>query len=61
MHVFFLLQDKGAPFSVVEKFRDIPFKATLAVDDPEAVQLVRQPGADGFSLNCQPIFQVGYP
>ncbi|BFZ14656.1 hypothetical protein BsWGS_17695 [Bradybaena similaris] len=54
----FKILDKGAPFTVTDKFRDIPFKATLATDDPDAVQLVKQPGADGFSLDCQPLFQV---
>ena len=52
------LQDKGAPFTEVESFQDVPFQSLLASDDPSAVDLVKQAGADGFSMDCKPLFQV---
>ncbi|KAK7098028.1 hypothetical protein V1264_004919 [Littorina saxatilis] len=54
----FKILDKGAPFTEIENFQDIPFSALLASDDPSALDLVRQAGADGFSLDCKPLFQV---
>ena len=52
------VQDKGAPFTEVESFQDVPFQSLLASDDPSAVDLVKQAGADGFSMDCKPLFQV---
>lgn len=52
------VQDKGAPFTEVESFQDIPFQSLLAGEDPSAVDLVKQAGADGFSMDCKPLFQV---
>ncbi len=54
----FVPQDKGAPFTQVERFRDIPFNARLASEDVDAIDLVQQPGADGFSMDCEPLFKV---
>ncbi|XP_071087584.1 FRAS1-related extracellular matrix protein 2-like [Haliotis cracherodii] len=56
-HVFKIL-DKGAPYTQKERFRDIPFNARLALDDVDATALVTQPGADGFSVDCEPLFKV---
>lgn len=52
------LQDKGAPHTCAEDFRDVKFNAQLAADDEFAVDLVQQSGADGFSMDSQPLFQV---
>ncbi|XP_013413797.1 FRAS1-related extracellular matrix protein 2-like [Lingula anatina] len=54
----FRILDKGAPNTISPTFRDIPFNARLAVDDPSAVNLVLQPGSDGFSLDAKPLFKV---
>nr|KAG5696530.1 hypothetical protein BaRGS_021066 [Batillaria attramentaria] len=54
----FKILDKGAPFTEVKDFQDIPFQALLVSDDPSALDLLRQPGADGFSMDCRPLFQV---
>lgn len=39
-------------------FGDVSFNALLAVDDPSAMSLVRQPGSDGFRLDSTAMFQV---
>lgn len=39
-------------------FGDVNFNAVLAVDDPSAMSLVRQPGSDGFRLDSTAMFQV---
>lgn len=39
-------------------FGDVNFNAALAVDDPSALSLVRQPGSDGFRVDSAPMFQV---
>ncbi|XP_076446552.1 LOW QUALITY PROTEIN: extracellular matrix protein 3-like [Babylonia areolata] len=54
----FKILDKGAPFTEVQNFQDIPFQAVLASDDPSALPLVQQSGSDGFSMDCTPLFQV---
>lgn len=41
-------------------FDGIPFNAKMAKDDPAAAGLLQQPGADGFSVDTQPLFQVGF-
>ena len=51
-------QDRGAPDTVTRSFSGIPFNATLAVDNPNALSLVQQPGADGFSMGSDALFQV---
>lgn len=52
------LQDRGAPHTVDTEFNDAKFDVKLAADDPTAIKLVQQPGADGFSMDIQPLFQV---
>ncbi|KAL8573258.1 hypothetical protein ACOMHN_006669 [Nucella lapillus] len=54
----FKILDKGAPFTQDDSFQDIPFQSVLATDDPSALPLVKQPGSDGFSMDCTPLFQV---
>ncbi|ESO98011.1 hypothetical protein LOTGIDRAFT_174476 [Lottia gigantea] len=54
----FKIMDKNAPYSIVKSFRDIPFNARLANEDPDAIKLVTQPGADGFHIDCTPMFKV---
>ncbi|KAL8593533.1 hypothetical protein ACOMHN_048747 [Nucella lapillus] len=54
----FKILDKGASFTEVGNFQDVPFQALLASDDPSALSLFTQPGADGFSMDCRPLFQV---
>jgi len=44
--------------TVDKSFNSIPFNAKLAQDDPGAADLLKQPGADGFSLDTQPLFEV---
>ena len=51
-------QDRGAPSTEVKSFHGINFKAILAVDDPEAKDLIAQPGSDGFRMSARPLFQV---
>uniref|UniRef100_A0A8C5LW09 FRAS1 related extracellular matrix 2 n=1 Tax=Leptobrachium leishanense TaxID=445787 RepID=A0A8C5LW09_9ANUR len=50
--------DKAQPETETERFGSVQFNAKLAVDDPEALPLVRQPGSDGFKLDSLPLFQV---
>jgi hypothetical protein len=54
----FKILDRGAPDTITPRFSGIPFDARLAVDDPNALDLVRQSGADGFRLSSDPLFQV---
>lgn len=51
-------QDKAQPETQAKSFGDVGFKALLAVDDPSALSLVKQPGSDGFRLDSTPLFQV---
>lgn len=53
-----ILQDKAQPETQAKAFGDVPFKATLAHETPGALPLVKQPGADGFTLSSSPLFQV---
>uniref|UniRef100_A0A672PEX0 FRAS1-related extracellular matrix protein 2-like n=1 Tax=Sinocyclocheilus grahami TaxID=75366 RepID=A0A672PEX0_SINGR len=46
------------PETQAKSFGDVSFKALLAVDDPSALSLVKQPGSDGFRLDSTPLFQV---
>lgn len=52
-------QDKAQPETQATSFGDVLFNAKLAVDDPEAILLVNQPGSDGFRVDSTPLFQVG--
>ncbi|XP_017273702.1 FRAS1-related extracellular matrix protein 2a [Kryptolebias marmoratus] len=54
----FKILDKAQPETQARVFGDISFNAVLAVDDPSAVSLVRQPGSDGFRLDSTAMFQV---
>lgn len=51
-------QDKAQPETQARVFGDVGFNAMLAVDDPSAMSLVRQPGSDGFRLDSTAMFQV---
>uniref|UniRef100_A0AAR2KAS0 Cadherin domain-containing protein n=1 Tax=Pygocentrus nattereri TaxID=42514 RepID=A0AAR2KAS0_PYGNA len=54
----FKIIDKAQPETQARTFGSISFNALLAVDDPQALALVRQPGSDGFSLDSTALFQV---
>ncbi|MGH0174903.1 UNVERIFIED_CONTAM: hypothetical protein FKN15_072671 [Acipenser sinensis] len=54
----FKIIDKAQPETQARTFGDVRFNALLAVDDPEALSLVRQPGSDGFRVDSTAFFQV---
>ncbi|XP_030632074.1 FRAS1-related extracellular matrix protein 2b isoform X2 [Chanos chanos] len=54
----FKIIDKAQPETQTSAFGSINFNALLAVDDPQALSLVRQPGSDGFRLESTALFQV---
>ncbi|XP_037403103.1 FRAS1-related extracellular matrix protein 2a [Pygocentrus nattereri] len=54
----FKMIDKAQPETQAQSFGDVGFNALLAVDDPSAISLVKQPGSDGFRLDSAPLFQV---
>uniref|UniRef100_A0A1A8S6K4 Fras1 related extracellular matrix protein 2b n=1 Tax=Nothobranchius rachovii TaxID=451742 RepID=A0A1A8S6K4_9TELE len=54
----FKIIDKAQPETQAHSFGDVAFNAFLAVDDPGALPLVRQPGADGFRMDSSALFQV---
>ncbi|XP_030600425.1 FRAS1-related extracellular matrix protein 2b isoform X2 [Archocentrus centrarchus] len=54
----FKIIDKAQPETQAQAFGDVPFSAFLAVDDPGALALVRQPGSDGFRMDSTALFQV---
>ncbi|XP_068203768.1 FRAS1-related extracellular matrix protein 2-like [Palaemon carinicauda] len=56
----FKIIDKDDPESVRLEYENIGFNARLAEDDPEpdVIRLLNEPGADGFSLDPTPLFQV---
>ncbi|XP_026184383.1 FRAS1-related extracellular matrix protein 2a isoform X2 [Mastacembelus armatus] len=54
----FKILDKAQPETQAHVFGDVSFNAVLAVDDPSAMPLVRQPGSDGFRLDSTAMFQV---
>ncbi|KAK2823406.1 hypothetical protein Q7C36_020006 [Tachysurus vachellii] len=54
----FKIIDKAQPETQALHFGDMNFNAVLAVDDPSALSLVKQPGSDGFRLDSAPLFQV---
>ncbi|KAM4796083.1 FRAS1-related extracellular matrix protein 2 [Rhinophrynus dorsalis] len=54
----FKILDRAQPETQASRFGNVLFNARLAVDDPEALPLVRQPGSDGFKVDSTPLFQV---
>uniref|UniRef100_A0A4W5R860 Uncharacterized protein n=1 Tax=Hucho hucho TaxID=62062 RepID=A0A4W5R860_9TELE len=54
----FKIIDKAQPETQARLFGNVGFRALLAVDDPQALALVRQPGSDGFSMDSTALFQV---
>ncbi|KAF3840915.1 hypothetical protein F7725_006777 [Dissostichus mawsoni] len=54
----FKIIDKAQPETQARVFGDVSFNAVLAVDDPSAMSLVRQPGSDGFRVDSTAMFQV---
>lgn len=52
------LKDKAQPETQAHSFGNVAFNAFLAVDDPGALVLVRQSGADGFRMDSAALFQV---
>ncbi|KAK6494141.1 FRAS1-related extracellular matrix protein 2-like [Huso huso] len=54
----FKILDKAQPETQAGLFGNVLFDAKLAIDSPDALPLVRQPGSDGFSLSSAPLFQV---
>ncbi|XP_036976570.1 FRAS1-related extracellular matrix protein 2-like [Acanthopagrus latus] len=54
----FKILDKAQPETQARTFGDVSFNAALAVDDPLALPLIRQPGSDGFRLDSTAMFQV---
>ncbi|XP_069779228.1 FRAS1-related extracellular matrix protein 3 [Narcine bancroftii] len=54
----FKILDKAQPESQAPVFGNVLFDARLAVDVPDAMSLVKQPGSDGFSFASDPLFQV---
>nr|XP_023681767.1 FRAS1-related extracellular matrix protein 2-like [Paramormyrops kingsleyae] len=54
----FKIIDRAQPETQAWSFGSVDFSAVLAVDDPDALPLVRQPGSDGFQLDSSALFQV---
>ncbi|KAK2912903.1 FRAS1-related extracellular matrix protein 2b [Channa argus] len=54
----FKIIDKAQPETQARSFGNVAFNALLAVDDPGALALVRQPGSDGFRMDSSALFQV---
>ncbi|XP_053176422.1 FRAS1-related extracellular matrix protein 2b [Scomber japonicus] len=54
----FKIIDKAQPETQAKSFGNVAFNAFLAVDDPGALALVRQPGSDGFRMDSSALFQV---
>ncbi|XP_005796927.1 FRAS1-related extracellular matrix protein 2-like [Xiphophorus maculatus] len=54
----FKIIDKAQPETQAHSFGNVAFNAFLAVDDPGALVLVRQSGADGFRMDSAALFQV---
>ncbi|KAJ8342513.1 hypothetical protein SKAU_G00324410 [Synaphobranchus kaupii] len=53
----FKIIDKAQPETQATFFGNTNFGAVLAVDDPEALSLVKQPGSDGFRVDSSAMFQ----
>lgn len=54
---FFVVQDRLAPFTVNKDLNGVPLLAKLA-EEEGALTLVKQPGADGFVIDTEPLFKV---
>ncbi|KAJ1114419.1 hypothetical protein NDU88_002657 [Pleurodeles waltl] len=54
----FKILDKAQPETQATTFGAVPFNAKLAVDEPDGLPLVKQPGSDGFKVDSTPLFQV---
>lgn len=54
---FFVFQDRLAPFTVNKDLNGVPLLAKLA-EEEGALTLVKQPGADGFVIDTEPLFKV---
>lgn len=54
----FKIIDKAQPETQALSFGNVAFNTFLAVDDPGALALVRQPGSDGFRIDSSALFQV---
>ncbi|PKU40739.1 fras1-related extracellular matrix protein 2 [Limosa lapponica baueri] len=54
----FKIVDRAQPETQATSFGNVLFNAKLAIDDPEAIPLVKQPGSDGFKVDSTPLFQV---
>uniref|UniRef100_A0A8C8SHP3 FRAS1 related extracellular matrix 2 n=1 Tax=Pelusios castaneus TaxID=367368 RepID=A0A8C8SHP3_9SAUR len=54
----FKIVDKAQPETQATSFGNVFFNAKLAIDDPEAIPLIKQPGSDGFKVDSTPLFQV---
>uniref|UniRef100_A0A7N9ALJ2 FRAS1 related extracellular matrix 2b n=1 Tax=Mastacembelus armatus TaxID=205130 RepID=A0A7N9ALJ2_9TELE len=54
----FKILDKAQPETQARSFGNVAFNAFLALDDPDALALVRQPGSDGFRMDSSALFQV---
>ncbi|MGH0133015.1 UNVERIFIED_CONTAM: hypothetical protein FKN15_022780 [Acipenser sinensis] len=54
----FKVLDKAQPETQARLFGNVLFDAKLAIDSPDALPLVKQPGSDGFSVSSAPLFQV---
>ncbi|XP_068172836.1 FRAS1-related extracellular matrix protein 2b [Antennarius striatus] len=54
----FKIIDKAQPETQARSFGSVAFNAFLAVDDPGALALMRQPGSDGFRMDSSALFQV---
>uniref|UniRef100_A0A3B3S0X1 Uncharacterized protein n=1 Tax=Paramormyrops kingsleyae TaxID=1676925 RepID=A0A3B3S0X1_9TELE len=57
-HIYRRPQDKAQPETQDRSFGSVGFNALLALEDPQAQALVRQPGSDGFRVDSSPLFQV---
>uniref|UniRef100_H2XQA4 Uncharacterized protein n=4 Tax=Ciona intestinalis TaxID=7719 RepID=H2XQA4_CIOIN len=54
----FKVLDKEQPDTQDTEANNVPFNAKLAIDDNEALQIVRQAGTDGFRMDSAPLFSV---
>lgn len=59
MFIFYrgFFQDRLAPFTVDRDLNGVPLTAKLA-EDEGALTLIKQPGADGFVIDTEPLFEV---
>lgn len=57
VHILLFFQDRLAPFTVDRDLNGVPLTAKLA-EDEGALTLIKQPGADGFVIDTEPLFKV---